>query len=145
MGIVKCKLCGNLYNETGTIFCYSCSKKSEEYFREVREYLYENPDASAAEIVEATEIPEKLLVYFLREGRLEMRHADGSLRCEQCGAGIATGKLCGTCQAKIEKRLGANANTQRLARAAEDTKRKEEEQKYGSPGTKRSYMHRNSK
>jgi hypothetical protein len=69
----------------------------DEDFTKVRKFVYENPNARVEDIEEETEVDSKTIMFFLREGRLSLREPDGSIRCEQCGAPITTGKLCHKC------------------------------------------------
>lgn len=93
----KCKWCGGIFNFMGNQYCPNCLKQMDEDFTKVRKFVYENPNARVDDIAEETEVEPKMIMFFLREGRLELRQLDGSLTCEKCGAPIATGKLCHKC------------------------------------------------
>lgn len=60
-----------------------------------------------AEISNETGIEEKLILHFLREGRLEMMTADGSLVCEKCGTPIKSGRLCRKCSEALSHALNS--------------------------------------
>ncbi len=101
----KCKDCGKIFNFMGKSICPDCIKKRDEDFAKVRKYIYENPNARAEEIAEATEVDIKEILEFLKEGRLQLKHADGLLKCEKCGAPIATGTLCDRCTNSLNSHL----------------------------------------
>ena len=76
------------------------------------------------EVVENTGVPEKVILYYLKEGRLSMVNATGLLRCEQCGATINFGRLCEKCQNKAEERI-VQPMQQRMAREREAARQRE--------------------
>lgn len=103
----QCKYCGTIFQSTGGNECPRCMKDREEKFTIIKEYLYKNQGASVAEISNETGIEEKLILHFLRDGRLEMVVADGSLACEKCGAPIKSGRLCRKCSESLSRALGS--------------------------------------
>lgn len=105
MQLTKCKLCGRPFQSYGMPFCPSCNQSLEDQYKLVKEYLYDNPNAAIETVVEETGVPEKIILYYLREGRLQMANASGILRCEQCGASINSGRLCDKCMGKLESRI----------------------------------------
>lgn len=72
----------------------------ERDFKRIKAYLYEFPEASAAEICSALELPTALIKYYLKEERLEILHNSGNhfLKCETCGKAISTGRYCFDCE-----------------------------------------------
>lgn len=103
----QCKYCGTIFQSAGGNECPRCMKEKEEKFTVIKEYLYKNQGASVAEISAATGVDEKLILYFLRDGRLEMMAADGSLVCEKCGTPIKSGRLCKKCSESLSRALGS--------------------------------------
>lgn len=57
------------------------------------------------EIVAETEVDPKLILRFLKEGRLEMQNSAGLLSCEKCGAPITSGTMCQNCKDKLAKAM----------------------------------------
>lgn len=102
-----CIYCGRIFQSSGPDICPECLRKLEEQFKLIKEYLYQNPRASVEEVSKETGIDEKLILHFLREGRLEMVSADGSLLCEKCGAPITSGRLCKKCSDTLAQALGS--------------------------------------
>lgn len=97
----KCKMCGSIFNFMGKPICPNCLKKMDEDFAKVRKFIYENPNARVEEISEETGVEPKMIMQFLREGRLELKVADGSITCEKCGVPISSGRLCHTCSQSL--------------------------------------------
>lgn len=101
----KCKTCGSIFNFMGKPICPACLKKMDEDFAKVRKFIYENPNARVDEISEETGVEPKMIMQFLRDGRLELKTADGSIVCEKCGVPISTGRLCHTCSQDISNHM----------------------------------------
>jgi flagellar operon protein (TIGR03826 family) len=105
MVIQNCQKCGRLFSsENNQKFCERCRENDEDMFKLVREYIYDNPNASIPEVAEETEVPEKKILKFLREGKLELKEDSGfMLDCERCGTAISTGRFCNKCAMEMEK------------------------------------------
>lgn len=103
----KCKTCGNIFNFMGKPICPNCVKKMDEDFAKVRKFIYENPNARVEEISEETGVEPKMIMQFLREGRLELKVADGSLVCEKCGIPISSGRMCHTCSQSLSNNIAS--------------------------------------
>jgi len=105
MQLMKCKWCGRPFQSMGLPFCPKCMAELDEQYKPVRDYLYDNPNASIEQVVEDTGVSERVVLYYLKDGRLRMVNASGLLRCEQCGASIDSGRFCEKCQGKLEQRM----------------------------------------
>ena len=102
----QCRGCSRLFQYYGNPFCPNCQEDMDGYYREVREFIYNNPRASVQEVVEATEVDEKFIIQFLKEGRLSFADAVSALQCEYCGRNIATGRYCEKCTHEMSATLG---------------------------------------
>ncbi|MGD9573729.1 MAG: hypothetical protein AB7V62_17760 [Thermoleophilia bacterium] len=69
--VEACKGCGGLFPFLPRGICADCIDLRERRYGEVREWLLDNPGASILQAAEATDVPEPLIMEFLREGRLE--------------------------------------------------------------------------
>lgn len=107
MQLIKCRMCKRPFQSYGPQMCPSCLEEIDKQYKPVRDYLYDNPNAPLEKVVEDTGVPERIILYFLKEGRLKMASASGLLRCEQCGAAIDSGRLCDKCKGKLEERMVA--------------------------------------
>lgn len=101
----SCSACGKIFIYRGDNKCPDCAKELEEQFDTIKKYLYKHPGAGVAEVAEETEIDEKTILYFLREGRLELASADSSLTCMNCGEAIKSGKYCKKCSTQLSSTL----------------------------------------
>lgn len=108
MDVRNCKTCGKLYNFiSGPPICSQCSKKLEDKFGEVKEYIYNHPGAGMHEVSETFEVSVQQIQKWIREERLSF--AEDSLvgiECESCGTNIKTGRFCKACKDKLATNLG---------------------------------------
>jgi len=136
----NCKRCGKLYNYIGgPMLCPICLDKDEEDFKRIKDYLYENPGASMAEISSVLEISTEKITRFLREGRLEIINNENNLilECESCGRPIKTGRYCDDCAREMREDL---KKTARNIKASFNTDTSKE-----SEGVGMRYLYRNKK
>lgn len=106
MDVRNCKMCGNLFNFTGSPICPACNKKMEEKFSVVKDYIRENPTSSISVVAEKTEVPIQQLKRWIREERLSFSKDSGVvIQCEKCGAAILTGRFCKECKRTMTKSL----------------------------------------
>jgi flagellar operon protein (TIGR03826 family) len=103
--VKQCRQCGRLFQSFGSNICPVCAEELDRYYLIVKDYLYDHPDANLFDIVRETGVPEKIVLGFLREGRLSVDIEGAMLECEECGAPIASGRFCPKCQGKLEKML----------------------------------------
>ena len=137
MDVRQCKMCGRLYQFIRTRYCIDCADKIDRMFIQVRDYLYKHPRADIQEIAERTKVPERSVLDFLREERLviDMREGSGSLKCEQCGKAIGSGRYCSGCQQELGKAMASQ-----LPQSTPDPMKKKP-----SGSTNKSRMHLNYK
>ena len=105
MAIIKCKGCGDLFNSFAGPFCPKCMHEIDYKYKIVRDYLYDNPNETMEQVSQETETPEWMLMYFLRDGRLNIMNASGLIRCENCGKSITTGRYCNECTMKLGSKI----------------------------------------
>ncbi len=102
--VIQCKLCGRLFQSLGVDTCPICTQNLDESFKKINDYLYDHPEQSVTEISRGTDVPEKTIMHFLREGRLSI-DGTASLECERCGKPITGGRFCIVCRGMLEKTL----------------------------------------
>lgn len=104
--IINCEKCGRMFQSAaGVKRCGRCRESDDDMYKVVREYIYDNPGATVPEVSEATDVPEKKILNFLREGRLETKGDTMLIECEKCGDPIPTGKMCDKCNQELTKGL----------------------------------------
>lgn len=96
--VTQCKHCGKLFQSWGSEFCPSCTDEVDASFSKVKDYIYDHPETNVMDISEGTGVSEKMVLYFLKEGRLSLGDKVYGLECELCGASISSGRLCSKCQ-----------------------------------------------
>lgn len=105
MELRNCDLCGKLFLYNGTsVICPNCFGDEDKQFEIVKNYLWENPNASLQQVCEDTGVKEQRVLKYLREGRIQL--SDGSelkLHCELCGIEIEHGRICSACSRELEK------------------------------------------
>ncbi len=133
----NCRRCGRMYNYLGgPPICIDCKNADEEIFKKVKEYLYENPGATLAQVSTDVEVSVEKIKMFLKEGRLEI--TDGAniiLECERCGKSINTGRFCTDCQNKVSNDIAKTSN-----RANE---KREQTTEFKRSGTGLRYLNKN--
>lgn len=108
MEIRNCKSCGAMFNSVNRErLCPSCTKKLEETFIKVKEYIRENPNATIAQVSDDNDVSVNQIRNWIREERLIMSEAsaDMGIFCERCGKAIRSGRLCPDCKKKTVKDL----------------------------------------
>lgn len=99
MDVRNCKMCGALFNYSGSAVCPACNKKLEEKFTTVREYIRDNPSSPITVVATETDVPIQQLKRWIREERLCFSKESGvTIQCEKCGAPITTGRYCKECK-----------------------------------------------
>ena len=105
--VKQCRHCRRLFQSFGSNLCPVCAEELDGYFITVKEYLYDHPNADLLETTRETGVPEKIVLGFLREGRLSVSGMSDMLKCEECDAPISSGRFCPDCQNKLEQMLSS--------------------------------------
>jgi len=109
MAAMNCPKCGRLFNRVQARVCPACEKLEEEQFQQLRKYIEEEPFANITELADATGVPTKRILRYIREGRLEMSQGlMGELKCSQCGEPIEEGNFCSSCSQKMAANLASS-------------------------------------
>lgn len=106
--LAHCENCGNVFVKTIRDICHNCYLKEEKMFDKVYAFLRvkENRSATLQEVHEATGVPERTIMRFVKEGRLRTAEFTNlTYPCESCGEPIISGKICRKCAKKIETEL----------------------------------------
>ena len=103
--VKQCRHCGRLFQSYGANICENCAEEIDQCFMTVKNYIYDHPEVNVMEISKETGVEEKMILGFLREGRLSLDAAEGVLECESCGTPISGGRFCSQCQNKLANLL----------------------------------------
>ncbi len=100
---INCVRCHRVFEPAaGEKLCPICHEEDENSYRRIREYLYDHPGATAAEVANELDVTMRLIKHYLREGRLEVvGEANAFFTCEKCGVPIKTGHYCDLCEKAI--------------------------------------------
>ncbi len=134
LNIKQCRQCRKLFESFGSVICPECAEELDRSFQTVKNYLYDHPDANVFEITKETGVAEKIVLSFLKEGRLSMNTTEGILVCEKCGMPISAGRFCSDCQNMLESALSSAYRPEQEKRG--------EMQKTWSPGRMHVNHHR---
>lgn len=100
----NCKECGNVlvYRGLGEYCCEKCRALEYDNYGKTRNYIEQNPGASAVDIEKNTGVSKAAIRGMLKESRFEIVEGTKSfLRCEGCNKEIRSGRYCPECEKNI--------------------------------------------
>lgn len=103
VNVKKCRECGKIFQYFGKDICPECLQKLDDWFMEIRDYLDEHPSAKVSELSQELEIKEKVIMDFIRQGRIMLKEA--VITCNNCGKPINGGDMCDECKSNIGGKL----------------------------------------
>lgn len=126
MELRNCPECGSVFTFVRTNLCPACQKKDEEDFRKVRSFIMRNANASILKISEETEVSEKKIMRYIREGRIRIAPDNEGIvvQCEVCGKRIPSGRLCEACSEKLSSGLKRSIMEENIRQEEDDKKNK---------------------
>lgn len=104
--LANCARCGRVFVKGLRDICEHCKKEEDKDFETVYQYIRQKDHrmATLSEVVEATGVEEKLILKFIKEGRLrQSQFPNLGYPCQKCGTLIREGKLCGSCAKTLQK------------------------------------------
>ncbi|MDF2925416.1 MAG: flagellar protein [Paenibacillaceae bacterium] len=105
LNVGNCSRCGKIYvkNVIHDV-CPACVKEFDKMYEVAAQYLRDNRGATIQQLSDATEIPFRQIVKFIREGRISVMNMPNlNYPCESCGAPIREGHICPDCRKKLTK------------------------------------------
>ncbi|WP_261131796.1 TIGR03826 family flagellar region protein [Bacillus sp. Marseille-Q3570] len=106
--LANCPQCGRIFAKSFRQVCDACYKEEEKMFELVYKFIRKkaNREASLWEVHEATGVPEKTIIRFVKEGRIRAHQLPNlAYPCERCGKNIQDGRICGDCNDRMKKDL----------------------------------------
>ncbi len=97
----NCADCNQVYVHAVNKLCPDCTKKRNEQFTKVKEYLRQHPMAKIHEVVSETGVELERVREFIDEGRLRIVPIDVTLHCQICGVVIPSGRICSQCELEL--------------------------------------------
>jgi len=67
----SCKQCHTIVEE-GVVYCNKCMSGDYNEYREVREFLYQNPNSSALDVSRATGVKVRTIMDLLNKGKISI-------------------------------------------------------------------------
>ncbi|MBP3610491.1 MAG: flagellar protein [Lachnospiraceae bacterium] len=108
MDVRNCKQCSKLFNYIGSPICPECTKKAEDKFDEVKQYIYDHPKCGMQEVATEMEVSVAQIRKWLKEERLSFSEdSEIALNCEKCGKRILTGRFCKLCKESMANQLSS--------------------------------------
>lgn len=122
----NCIQCGKIFYPTrGEKLCRDCLQKEQDLEIQVMQYIRDNPNISAKEVMEATGASDKLIQKMAREGMFVNTASGNSIDffypCVGCGRPIRTGTYCTDCLARLRNETKKVAEAMHI-RIREDKK-----------------------
>ena len=98
----NCEICGKVFMRVTRPICPQCQSQEEDVLTRIQHYIRDNPKLSLGEVAEACEVTEKVLLKFVRDGRIKVSlESPSALKCSSCGAPILSGVFCSSCQRNL--------------------------------------------
>ncbi|MEO3947266.1 flagellar protein [Gorillibacterium sp. CAU 1737] len=102
LNVMNCTRCGKLCVRTPSEMCGACLKDLELQYEDCLHYLRENRGITLQELSDATGVPVKQIIRFIREGRISLVNAPNlSYPCEVCGTLIREQAMCPSCRQRL--------------------------------------------
>ena len=111
MEVINCPNCGKIFVKTGVRLCPDCLDLENEQEHKVTEYVRDNRQATVKQIVDATGVPEKIIMRMVKDGRFKESDLPIKFPCENCGAMITQGRFCRMCSEEMSQAFGQQANS----------------------------------
>ncbi|MFY9176866.1 MAG: hypothetical protein WBI74_02020 [Caldicoprobacterales bacterium] len=105
MDIRNCKRCDRIYQYRGSKYCPQCTIELDEIFIKVRDYIYDNKNATVLDVSQALGVEEDIILEFLKQGRLELSSPGLDYLCERCERPITTGRFCSDCIRELDSEM----------------------------------------
>lgn len=111
MDIRNCRRCNRIFQYRGSRYCPGCMQELDEIFVRVRDYIYDNPQATIMEVSQELKVEESIILEFLKEGRLELSSPGLDYVCERCETPITTGRYCNECIQELDRGMKEGLDT----------------------------------
>jgi len=110
--VQNCKVCGRIFSATKPGVCQKCKAKENDALALVTNSLRDEPGQSVEDLSENTGVEDKLILKFIREGKIASEAITGTVPCGRCGkpAQSLSVRLCPKCLADLQKASAALMN-----------------------------------
>lgn len=125
----NCPNCGAIFVRTKfRDTCEACYKEEEKKFEAVYTFIRkrENRTATIAQVVEATDVEEDLIIKFIKTGRLKLAQFPNlTYPCTRCGGPTNEGDLCKSCAEELRQELKIHESETRHRQKMAEREKKE--------------------
>ena len=125
MDFRNCPQCGKLFKYINRNLCPGCIAEEEKMFEIVREYVRDHPNANVIEVSTATEVPQRIIMHFLRDGRLITSSDSLVMECQSCGISISSGQYCDSCAQRMAKEFQGRLKQEPAPQKTETTENRQ--------------------
>ena len=127
--VKACRVCGKIFQARGTQHqCPECIKALDQKFIDVRNYIFDNPGTTMAQICEENDVAEETVLRWIRDGRLVLTNEmDLGLHCHSCGKAVSgsAGTLCSDCGKRLRDKVDEAARAMKTNIEKEQRERDE--------------------
>jgi len=121
MPLAACARCGKMFSKTESDVCPACAPDEEEDYEKVRETLEKQPNLSAEDVSDATEVDLQCVMRMIEQGRIQNVSTLEPVKCGRCGAPAISlsKKLCEACLNELNTQLAKEQGSIRLPKKKE--------------------------
>lgn len=115
--LANCSICGRLFLKDHTDYCLDCYKEMEQEFKVVADFLKVegNRFASIEETSKFTEVAEKRIADFIRDGRIYVEdYPNLGYGCSHCGTLIQRQMLCADCFEEFSSEVNKTLKAEKI-------------------------------
>lgn len=116
MPLATCPRCSKMFDKHHTSVCAKCLDDEDADYEKVRQALAEQPNLTAEELAEKTEVSMDCVLRLLESGRIETVTANKTARCGRCGAPAISlsKKLCEACLNELNTQIAVQQSKIKL-------------------------------
>lgn len=119
LNVRTCQRCSKLFHYVRSPYCGECLDLLETEFKTIRDYIDSHRRTTIAQAAAETGVPEKSILFLVKEKRLSFGMTGEGARCERCGVPIPEGRFCGNCVGGLRREyLAMDPEGEKPARSA---------------------------
>jgi predicted amidophosphoribosyltransferase len=103
MDIRNCRRCDRIYQHRGSKYCPNCMLELDEIFVKVRDYIYDNPNATGSGSIRSPGCGGEHNPGILKGGQAGAVIPGLDYLCERCEKPITTGRYCNDCIQELDR------------------------------------------
>jgi hypothetical protein len=113
--VAHCSVCGSIFQMNMRGLCSNCSAEEDTYIKSIEKMLIRNRRLNVDELVQATDIPRKKILSFIRKGKIRIFEYPNLVdECDVCRGPIRKGTMCNKCATRIQNEIAHELEQERL-------------------------------